>query len=429
MTSTSAVDPDAAAVAAATRATYAAFIGSGFAFASWASRIPQVKDHLHLDPSALGLLILSLAAGSILSLPLSGPVIAHDGSRRTVTAMAVLLAVGLGTVSTGYLLARGEIPVIVVGLFLVGFGNGAWDVAMNLQGALVEQRLGRSIMSRFHAGFSGGTVIGALVGAIMIAVHVPVSLHLGLVAVVVGIGVPLGARAFIPDRADRTVKVPAAGEGTPPRRALAAWREPRTLLIGVFVLAFAFAEGTGNDWISVAMIEGHHVSAAVGSLTFAAFLVAMTTGRWFGPGMLDRFGRVPTIRALSILGISGVVLFSLAPFGALSAVGAMAWGVGVSLGFPVGMSAGSDDPSRAAGRVSAIASIGYCAFLAGPPSVGFLGDHVTVIHAVLVVAGLLTLAALISGNTRPPESIRYPRSNQPDPAAITVAARTSISGS
>jgi MFS family permease len=399
--------PSTDAVQAATRATYIAFIGCGFAFASWASRIPQVKTHLHLDPSALGLLILSLAAGSIISLPLSGPVVAHLGSRRTVEAMSVLLGIGLGTVAVGYLLHTAETPVIVVGLFITGFGTGAWDVAMNLQGALVEQHLGRSIMSRFHAGYSLGTVAGALIGAAMVALHVPVSAHLGAVAVAVALVVPRGARAFIANHADPDPVPAQALEGETPQPAdarggaLAAWREPRTLLIGVFVLAFAFAEGTGNDWISVAVIDAHHVAPAIGTLTFAAFLVAMTAGRWLGPAALDRYGRVPMVRGLAVLGVAGVLIFALAPTAALSFVGAVIWGVGVSLGFPVGMSAGADDPTFAAGRVSVIASIGYCAFLAGPPSIGFLGDHVSVIHAVIVVAGLLTLAGLISGSTRP----------------------------
>jgi MFS family permease len=407
------IEPSPEAVRAATRATYIAFVGCGFAFASWASRIPQVKTHLNLDPSKLGLLILSLAAGSIISLPLSGPVVARLGSRRTVEAMAVLLGIGFGTVSVGYLLHRDEIPVIVVGLFLVGFATGAWDVAMNLQGALVEQHLGRSIMSRFHAGYSLGTVVGALIGAGMVALHVPVSAHLGAVAVLSVLVVPRGARAFIANHAVEVAKPdPTADDSVEPaakrRSTLAAWREPRTLLIGVFVLAFAFAEGTGNDWISVAVIDAHHVAPAIGTLTFAAFLVAMTTGRWFGPAVLDRFGRVPMVRGLAVLGIAGVLLFALAPSAALSFVGAVIWGVGVSLGFPVGMSAGADDPAHAAGRVSVIASIGYCAFLAGPPSIGFLGDHVSVIHAVIVVAGLLTLAGLISGNTRPPARADVP---------------------
>ncbi|MFI6070655.1 MFS transporter [Actinoplanes sp. NPDC051343] len=389
MTATIAARPD---VRAASTATYAAFIGSGFAFASWASRIPQVRDSLDLDPGKLGLVLLAIAAGSLLALPLSGPVVSRIGSSRTVLSMAVLLGVGLTVAALG---ATTSVVPVVIGLFLLGFANGAWDVAMNVQGTVVERHLGRSIMSRFHAGFSLGTVAGALLGAAMVAWHVPVAPHLTAVAVLVVLGVTWQARRFIPDE--------SPGEDRATGSALTAWKEPRTLLIGVFVLAFAFAEGVGNDWTSVAAIDGHHVSPALGTLAFAAFLTAMTVGRWFGPGLLDRFGRTPVVRVLALIGVVGLALFVFGPSPVYAYAGTLLWGLGASLGFPVGMSAGGDDPRRAAGRVSVIASIGYCAFLGGPPTIGFLGDHFTVLRALLTVAVLLGVAALVSSSVRPLE--------------------------
>lgn len=400
MTSTStSASPDVTdpALRAATGATYAAFLGSGFAFASWASRIPQIRDGLHLKPSTLGLVLLAIAAGSLLALPLSGVVITRVGSRRTVRAMAALLGAALSVVAVGSLLG---VEPVVGGLFLLGFANGAWDVAMNVQGAAVERHLGRSIMSRFHAGYSLGTMAGALVGAAMVALSVPVTAHLLGVAVLVIVVVPRAAQRFLPDTAEA-----AAGKSD---RALAAWAEPRTLVIGLFVLAFAFAEGAGNDWISVAVIDGYHLPAAVGSLAFASFLTAMTVGRWFGPALLDRHGRVPVVRLLALIGIAGLLLFVFSPTTPLAFVGVLLWGVGVSLGFPIGMSAGADEPARAAGRVSVIASIGYCAFLAGPPLIGLLGDHVGVLRALTTVAVLLALAVLLAGAVRPPGTTRTP---------------------
>jgi predicted MFS family arabinose efflux permease len=388
-------------VRAAVLATYAVFIATGFAFASWASRIPQVRDRLVLDPSQLGLVLLAIAAGSLIALPLSGVIVGHFGSRWTVRTMALLDAVALVVVGLGY--QAGVVPV-VIGLFLFGFGQGAWDVAMNVQGALAERRLGRAIMPRFHAGFSIGTVAGALIGAGMVALHVPVTAHLIGVAVLIAIAVPLAVRGFLPDHA---YTEDAAAEAAPEpagsrRKALGAWRESRTLLIGLFVLAFAFAEGTGNDWIGIALIDGYGTSAAVGTLGFATFLAAMTAGRWFGPSLLDRFGRVVVIRALTVVCLAGVLLFVFGTYVLLAFVGAVLWGVGLALGFPVGMSAGADEPAMAAPRVSVIASIGYCAFLAGPPLVGFLGDQYTVLRAILAVAVLLALAMIITGSVRPP---------------------------
>jgi MFS family permease len=391
--------PSPEQVRAALRGTYIAFVGSGFAFASWASRIPQIRAHLHLSPERLGLVLLFVAAGSVTALPLAGPVVHRLGAQRALKAMAALLTVGLGTVAVGYLV--GATPV-VVGLFLFGFANGAWDVAMNVQGALVERHVGRSIMARFHAGYSLGTVVGALTGVVMVALRAPVTAHLLVVAVGIGLIVSRGTRGFMHD---------ATGAGEPiekarQRGALAAWREPRTIMIGLFVLAFAFAEGTGNDWISLATIDGYRVPAAIGTLVYATFLSAMTFGRWFGPGLLDRHGHVPVIRVLAAIGIVGTLLLVFAPFVPLAFAGAALWGVGTSLGFPVGMSAGADEPQYAAGRVSVIASIGYCAFLAGPPSVGFLGQHIGVLRALTAVAVLLSIAMLMSSAVAPPQRQR-----------------------
>jgi predicted MFS family arabinose efflux permease len=392
-------------VGAASRATYAAFIGSGAVLASWAARIPQIRDGLGLTPSRLGLVLLSIAAGSIVALVLSGQMVTRFGSRRIVTAMAALMGVAFVLVAVGYRI--GVLPV-VVGLVGFGFANGAWDVAMNVQGTVVERRLGRAIMPRFHAGYSVGTVAGALIGAAAVALQVPVTAHLIAAAVVVAVAVILAVRGFVDDdSADSRAAIEARTtsgderEAGGLRRTLATWAEPRTLLIGVFVLAFAFTEGTGIDWISVAMIDGYNVSAAVGTLAFATFLAAMTAGRWFGPALLDKYGRVPVVRALAAISLVGLVLFVLGPNTLVAFVGALFWGLGASLGFPVGMSAAADDPARAAARVSVVASIGYCAFLGGPPLIGFLGDHITVLKGLTAVAVLLGVAISVAGTLKP----------------------------
>jgi MFS family permease len=404
-------------VRAATRAVYAAFILMGFAGASWAARIPQVRDRLSLTPSQLGLVLLAIALGSIVSLVLAGQIVAHFGSRRTVTAMAALLGVTLGGAAIGY--RFGAVP-LVIALFGFGFANGAWDVAMNVQGAIVERRLGRAIMPRFHAGFSVGTVAGALVGAAAVALHLSVTAHLLASALLVAVLVMLAVRAFVPDdsgNADDPAEVAPSvpvdpAHAAPPagrlRRTLATWREPRTVLVGFFVLAFAFTEGAGIDWISVSMIDSYDVPATVGTLALAVFLAAMTTGRWFGPGWLDRYGRVPVVRTLAGVSIVGLALFVFGGvpvvFGGVPVVaflGVLLWGLGGSLGFPVGMSAAADEPEHAAPRVSVVATIGYCAFLGGPPLVGFLGDHVTVLRALLAVVVLLGVAVALAGSVRP----------------------------
>ena len=382
-------------MAAAKRATYVAFIATGFGIASWASRIPQYKTRLGLDASQLGLLLLALAAGSVIALPLCGPLVARVGSRRTIVAMAVLAGVALCIVAGGYELG---VAVVGVGLFMFGMANGAWDVAMNVQGATVERQLGRAMLPRFHAGFSLGTVAGALVGVVAVAVGLPVTVHLAIVGILVAVLTHRAVRAFLPDRGERA-------HVTGVRGALTPWRERRTLLIGVVVLAFAFAEGSGNDWIGVAMVEGHGTRVTFGILGFATFLGAMTVGRWLGPRLIDSYGRVLVLRALAVVMVLGVALFAYGRNIEVAFVGVTLWGTGVSLGFPVGMSAGADEPGAAAARVAVISSIGYCAFLGGPPLIGFLGQRYTVAHALLAVAVAAAIACAVMAVVRPLASL------------------------
>ena len=381
----------------ATLAVYAVFIGSGFIFSSWASRIPQVRDGLHLSPASLGFLLLAIAAGSVVSLPLAGMVVARLGAARTIVVTAFVAAGGLAITAIGYQV--GVAPV-VVGLFLLGAGNGTWDVAMNVEGAFVEQRLGRSIMPRFHAGFSIGTVTGALLGAAMVAVGVSVTVHLLIVAALVASTVPWTVRWFL------TVTAPVHHDHAPRAHPLAAWMEPRTLLLGLFVFCMAFIEGTGNDWLGVAVIDGYDASPAVASLTLGIFLGAMTIGRWFGPAVLDRLGRLATVRLCGLLACAGVLIVVFGGSLPLAMAGAVLWGLGGALGFPVGMSAAADDPGHAAGRLSVVTSLGYTAFLAGPPLVGLLGNHVGTLDSLLAVAVIASVGMLVSSVVNPPRGAR-----------------------
>ena len=380
----------------AKRAVATSFIASGFGFASWASRLPAIRDQLHASPSTLGLILLAGGLGAVIAVPLSGIIVAKLGAARSVAAMSLCLAAGLVVLALGVL--AGPIPV-VIGIGLVGFGNGTWNVAMNVEGAAVEQRLKRAVMPKFHAGFSIGTVGGAMTGTLMVALGVPVTFHLIAVAVAFGTVVPIASRRFLPPE-----KVSTAGSGERRRNPLRAWTEPRTLLLGVFVMCLAFTEGTGNDWLAIAMIDGHHAPPALGPLTLAIFLAAMTAGRWFGPRLIDGYGRVLVLRVCALVALVGLVLLVFSQALVLGIVGAVLLGLGASLGFPVGLSAAADDPKYAAGRVAVVAAIGYSAFLLGPPLIGFLGDRVGVLRALTLTGALLVLALLLAGITAPPPS-------------------------
>ena len=391
--------PPTQVVRTARTAVFTAFAINGAAFAAIASRVPDLKHELGLTAGELGLTLLAASLGSVIGLPLSGWIVHHLGAARTLLGAALVQSVGLVGVGLGVSLWH-ERAVVMAGLFLVGIGTGVFDVGMNLEGATVERLLGRSIMPHFHAAFSGGTVASALIGAALSGLHVPIAVHLAAVVVLLLAVTPWFLRAFLP----RSVEVDEHGTEVREKAGIAvAWRERRTLLIGVVVFAAAFTEGTANDWVGVALSEGYDLPRWAGVLGFAVFLSAMTAGRILGTRVLDRRGRVPVLRVLFLAAVVGC---ALVVFGGpvLAYVGAAVWGLGASLGFPVGMSAAADEPRRAAARMSVVSTIGYTAFLAGPPLLGFLGDHVGVLRSLLVVGAMAVIALLALPAVREPDA-------------------------
>jgi predicted MFS family arabinose efflux permease len=242
-------------------------------------------------------------------------------------------------------------------------------------------------------------VLGALVGAAMIQLDVSVPLHLIIVAIAIAAVLPNAVRGFLPDER------PSTSDTAKPHSTLRYWREPRTLMIGVFVLAAGFSEGAGNDWTGVSLVDGYHVSPALGTVAYATFLAAMTATRWFGSRLLDAFGRVIVLRIQGAVAVLGLLFFIFAPAVPLAFVGAALWGVGVAFGYPVGMSAAADDPAHAAGRVTVASSVAKIASFAGPPLLGLLGDHVTILRALLAVAALQVVALCLAQATRPLTSV------------------------
>ncbi|WP_396888570.1 MFS transporter [Micromonospora craniellae] len=386
------------AVLAARNGVAVVFALNGLAVATWFSRVPAIRDGLELSPGRLGLLLLAMSIGAIVAMPTAGLLTQRLGAARAVAFSTTVVALGL-TVA-GVSAVAGSLPGVAVGLFALGYGSGSCDVAMNIEGAIVERRLGWTVMPRFHAAWSLGSVAGAGLGAGAARLGLPVAVHLGVLAAVVLAGTLLGARAFLP----AVPGTESEGSGGGRKSLLAAWREPRTLLIGLVVLAAAFAEGSANDWIAVAFIDGYGFSEAAGAAVFAVFVTGMTVGRTLGTVALDRWGRVPVLTVTILLAIVGAGVAILSGSGPVAVVGVVLWGIGASLGFPVGMSAAADDEEHAHVRVSVVAVIGYTAFLAGPPLLGLLGDRIGTLHALLVVPLLLLPTLLLVRVTRPPVS-------------------------
>ncbi|WP_208324040.1 MFS transporter [Diaminobutyricimonas sp. TR449] len=380
-------------------ALFVVFALSGIGIASWLARVPAVRDVLGASTTEMGWLIFGLSAGSIVGLIAAGHVVATFGSRATMATGIIAGAAGL-VIAGLFVTVTVNFWLTFMGLAIFGVGMAACDVAMNVSGAANERVLGRTVMPIYHAFFSIGTMLGAAAGGLAELLGVPIGVHIGAVAVVMAVG------AIIAVRYAGSEHVLGHEDDTPPtttwRERLGVWRDRRTLLIGLIVLGMAFAEGSANDWLALAMVDGHGVDNATGAFVFGIFVTAMTVGRLVGVRFLDRFGRVPVLRVSSVLAGIGLLLVILVPNPWVAGAGVVLWGLGSALGFPVGMSAAADDPRSAAATVSAVAIVGYCAFLVGPPVIGFLGEQVGLLNALLVVLVLIGVAGAVAPAAREP---------------------------
>ncbi|SLK08822.1 MFS transporter [Arthrobacter sp. P2b] len=383
-----------AGLKAAAVATFVVFGINGLVFASWAARIPAVTETLQITSGQMGTLLLCTAVGSLLALPTAGLVVGRLGTANTVR-LGGLLAAAAGT-GIALSLAVASIPGTAVSLFFFGIAIGLWDVSQNIEGADVEHKMRRTIMPQFHAAFSGGAFVGALIGAGLSNLGVDLPVHLLVIVGIVVVVTMIAPRYFLPHIPTAT----PAGEAKP-AKGPSAWRDSRTLLIGVVVLGATLTEGAGNDWIAKASVDGLGTSESTGALMFALFVLAMTAMRFFGGQVIDKYGRVAVLRASMAAAAAGLCLFVLAGNVWLAAAGAALWGVGAALAFPMGMSAAADDPKHAAARVSVVSTLGYISFLAGPPLLGYLGDLTGIHLALLAILAPILLALLLAGAAKP----------------------------
>lgn len=377
-------------------AVFAIFAINGLGISAIISRAPTLRDQLHISVASMGVLIFAGAVGSIAGLLLSSHIVHWFGGRLTIALM--LSGCGIGVVGVGIGAQLGVYAVAWGALFVFGFCSSICDVAMNVEGAGVEHAIDRPIMPWFHASWSIGTVISAGAGSIAAFAGIPPTVHFAVVGAAMVVGA-LAATRFVP-RADPAPDEAAERVGF--RERMSVWLEPRTLLIGLIMLGMAFAEGSANDWLAIGFHDDRGLDAGQAALVFGAFSAAMTIGRIGGVPLLSRFGRVATLRAAALAALAGLAIVILVPIPAVGVAGVVLWGLGASLGFPVGMSAAGDEPAKASARVSAVATVAYGAFLIGPPVIGIVGQHIGVLTALWIVFGLVALGALAIPAARPP---------------------------
>ncbi|MEU5832783.1 MFS transporter [Streptomyces diacarni] len=381
-------------------------LATGIGMASWVARTPAIRDSLAVSSAGMGLVLFGLSAGSMTGVLLSSGMVRRAGGRVTLLVSAVLMVAGLAVVAGA---ATGaQAPGVFLGLALFGAGVGLGEIALNIEGAAVEHHLSRPVLPMLHGGFSLGTVVGAGLGMALTAWRFPVVWHL-LAATAVVAAASVWAIRGIPAGTGRAAGDPGEARRPGRRARLRVWRDGRLVLIGVIVLAMAFAEGSANDWLPLLMVDGHGTSATGGSLTYLLFAAAMTCGRLAGNAPLARYGRTVVIRVGALVAAAGLALVIFSSSAVLAGAAVVLWGLGAALGFPVSVSAAGDDETDAAARVGAVATAGYAAFLVGPPLLGFLAEHVGLRAAMAVVLLLLVTASLFAGAMRPrhtPSAVR-----------------------
>ncbi|MBO0992417.1 MFS transporter [Bacillus sp. SD088] len=378
-------------------AIYFYFGLSGFAMASWVAQTPNIRDSLGVSTAQMGWIIFGLSTGSIIGLLCASRLITRFGGR-------VIMLVGLGLSSTGLItvgIGSSWFPHVLIvfgGLALFGFGIGICDVSMNVEGTAIEQTVKKPILTSFHAVYSLGTFFGAMIGSVVNNLHVPIIMHLLVIAFTVFILIIYFFR-FIPGGSGQVKNEDT--NGTTAKESLSVWKEQRTFLLGIIVLGMAFAEGSAGDWLPLVIVDGYDKTAAAGSLMFSLFVATMTISRAVGDILLAKFGRVAILRISAISAALGLMIVIFSGNYYAAAVGIVLWGFGSAYGFPIGLSAAGDNPHGVAARVGAVTTVGYMAFLVGPPILGAIAESVGLLRSLIFVLIGVTVAGLLAQAAKP----------------------------
>jgi MFS family permease len=366
-------------------AVTAIFLLNGLLFGSWAARIPAIRDRLGLSDGELGIALAFLPIGAIVAMPLAGALAARVGSRR-----ATRLAFALACLTLGVVALAPSLPALAALALGVGVAMGSLDVSMNVHGVTVERRYRRPILSGFHAAFSLGGLAGAALGAVAAAAGLDVRVHLGIAAAAsAAIGLTW-SRRFLPGSADAA----AAQDPVfvrPPRRLWA---------LGALAFACLLIEGASADWSGVYIKSDLGAGAGFAALGFPAFSVTMTLGRLAGDRLVAYAGSVRLVRLGGLVAAVGfgAALALSAPAAAL--VGFACLGAGMSSVIPIVFRAAGQVDGIASGvSLSAVSSIGYLGFVAGPPAIGGLAELVGLPTALAVLVALAAAVAALAPTT------------------------------
>nr|WP_313896115.1 MFS transporter [Streptomyces sp. YIM 98790] len=359
------------------------FALDGFVFAGWVVRIPSVKEQTGASPGALGLALLGVSAGAVVTMSLTGWLCRRYGSHPVTVVAGALLALSVALPAhTHSALALGLV------LLVFGVGFGAMNVGANSAAVDLVAALRRPVMPGFHAAFSLGGMAGAGLGG-LVAGELSAAWHLGLLALA-GLLIALAAGRVLlahpapaPDGAGQPAGAAPAPASRPHRAAVYG--------LGFIALCTAYGEGALADWSALHLRESLGASEGVAAAGYAVFALAMTVGRLTGTALLARLGETRALVAGGTAGAVGMLLGSLAPTVWAALAGFVLTGLGLANVFPIAIGrAGALAGPRG---VATASTVGYGGLLLGPVAIGFLAEWFTLATALTTVALLCAVAS------------------------------------
>jgi MFS family permease len=369
--------------------TRIAFLITGLAMSAWAPLIPFVKTRLGIGESALGLLILCFGVGSLIAMPLTGPLVNRYGCRPVITCSLSMMCISLVCLAISPGIAGMAINLLMFGMML-----GASDVAMNMQAVVVEKASGRAMMSGFHGFYSLGGILGAV--AMSALMWLGLSPFYALICLTTLLLLMLAYCAK--DLLVKENNENNSGE----RQPFFVVPRGRVLLIGALCFIAFLAEGAVLDWSAVFLTSLRGVDPVYAGLGFACFSVAMTLGRFTGDKIVNILGGKRVVFWGGLGAALGFLLVVCVPFTGAAFIGFTLVGAGASNIVPVLFTAAGNQTSMPMGlAIAAVVSMGYAGLLAGPALIGFIAELSSLSVSFGVVAlGLMTLAALAGNATR-----------------------------
>jgi predicted MFS family arabinose efflux permease len=366
------------------------FALDGFIFAGWVVRIPAIKQQTGASASALGLALLGVSAGAVLTMTITGRLCRRYGSHQVTVVCAVLLSLSVALPPLTH-------SALALGAVLLVFGSayGCINVAFNSAAVDLVRAMRRPIMPSFHAAFSLGGMAGAGLGGLVAGSLTPTRHLLGLT--VIGLLVTaVAGRALLriqPPEPPESV----LGETVAPRR-LDARTRGLVITFGLIALCTAYGEGALADWSALHLMQDLGATAGAAAIGYSCFALAMTIGRLTGTRLLERLGRTRTMALGGSTAAVGMLLGALAPSLWAAFLGFVITGLGLANLFPVaveraGALAGPDG-------VAIASTLGYGGMLLGPPAIGFMADWFSLPAALTSVAVLAATAAAIAILTR-----------------------------